>query len=65
MRTHSQIVRDVGAAELAALTKAALPTVYSWSQRNSIPADQWLALVENDHATADELMAGAVKEKVA
>lgn len=65
MRSHSDIVKAIGAADLAALTGAALPTVYSWSQRNSIPADHWLALVEKGHCSAAELMAGAAKDKPA
>lgn len=65
MRTHSEIVKAIGAAELAALTGAALPTVYSWGQRDSIPADHWLTLVDKGHCSADELMAGAAKAKAA
>lgn len=65
MRSHSDIVKAIGAAELADLTGAALPTVYSWSQRNSIPADHWQALVTAGHCTAEELMAGAAKPKAA
>ena len=65
MRSHSEIVKAIGAADLAALTGAALPTVYSWSQRNSIPADHWLVIVDKGHCSAAELMAGAAKDKPA
>ena len=58
MRTHSDIVKAIGAAELAELTGAPLPTVYSWSQRNSIPAEHWPVFVKDGAATLEELAAG-------
>jgi hypothetical protein len=61
MRNHTDIVKDAGANVVAELTGSPLSTVYSWAQRNSIPADHWLVLVEKGHTTAEELMAGRVK----
>lgn len=61
MRTHTEIIRTVGEAEIAALTGAPSLTVRSWMQRNSIPSKHWELLVSNGHCTADELMAAAAK----
>lgn len=61
MRSHSDIVKAVGPAEMAELTGRPITTVRSWAQRNSIPSDHWLTLVSEGHCTADELMAGAAK----
>lgn len=61
MRTHAEIIRDVGEAAVAALTNAPVLTVRSWTQRNSIPSKHWAALVNKEHCSADELMAAASK----
>ena len=62
MRSHSDIVKTVGPAEVAELTGCPITTVRSWAQRDSIPSDHWLVLVAEKHCTADELMAGAARK---
>lgn len=65
MRSHNQIVKDIGPVELAALTGRPITTVRSWAQRDSIPADCWFPIVAEGLATAAELMASAAKAKAA
>jgi hypothetical protein len=65
MRSHSDIVKAVGADKIASLTGSPITTVRSWAQRNSIPSDHWRILVQEKHTTADELMARVEKAKVA
>ena len=62
MRNHAEIVKDIGAAELASLTGAPITTVRSWAQRDRIPADHWHVLVVEELATASELMAGLARK---
>lgn len=67
MRTHQQIVKDAGASNLAArLPEAGVQlsqtTPQRWSDRNSIPAEYWPALVTLKVATMTELAAG-VKQR--
>jgi hypothetical protein len=47
MRTHSQILDELGGFEAVAF-KLRLPptTVLSWHQRDSIPARRWMKLIE-------------------
>lgn len=59
MRTHSDIIRTVGPAKIAALVDRPILTVRSWVQRNSLPAENWQALIDAGHCTADELIAAA------
>lgn len=59
MRSHTDIVRDAGAAKIALLTGKPIYTVRSWQQRGSIPSEYWATLIEASHATADELIAAA------
>lgn len=59
MRTHQEIIRAVGPAEIAKVTDRPITTVNSWLQRKSIPAPQWKALVDAGFASADELIACA------
>lgn len=61
MRSHKQIVRDIGHDKLASLTGRKITAVRSWDQRDSIPSDAWLLLVGEGYCSADELMLGAVK----
>lgn len=58
MRSHPEIVKAIGAANIAELTGCSIHTVRSWAQRGRIPADHWQVLVLEGHATAAELMAG-------
>ena len=55
MRSHSDIVKAAGPADLA--DKLALPihTVRSWMQRDSIPPEKWAWFAEQGHATLAEL----------
>ena len=63
MRTHTDIVRAVGIDALARLTGKSVHTVRSWQQRQRIPAEHWLILVEEGKASADELMAGVAPNR--
>ena len=63
MRNHADIVRDVGPAEVAALTGASIHTVRSWAQRKSIPAEYWTALVGRGWAELGELATAAAAKK--
>lgn len=65
MRDHPAIIRDVGAQVIADLTGASIHTIYSWSQRKRIPAEHWVVLVREGHATADELMTAVAAKKAA
>jgi hypothetical protein len=65
MRSHSEIVRKVGEADLVTLTGASVHTIRSWVQRDSIPPRFWELLVSKKHCTADELMAYAAAKKAA
>ena len=55
MRSHSQIIRDVGAETVADRTDTSIHTVRSWAQRDSIPAVQWAWFASQGHATLEEL----------
>lgn len=60
MRTHQQIIRDGGGYQACALkidaTDKVLPgRVRFWERRDSIPADQWNAVVGAGFATLSEL----------
>ena len=61
MRTHSQIIKDAGAAKVQALLGAetSIHTVRSWVQRGSIPAEHWKVLADKRLATLDELASAA------
>ena len=61
MRSHNEIIRTVGEGAIAALTGAPIFTIRSWMQRDSIPSKHWVLLVNEQHCTADELMAAAAK----
>lgn len=59
MNSHQDIIRRVGAEQVAALTGRPITTVRSWDQRGSIPAPQWKVLIDGALCTADELIDGA------
>ena len=63
MRTHRTILREVGHDVIAALTGRPLTTVRSWDQRDSIPADMWLTVSTEGHATLEELAASASRNR--
>jgi hypothetical protein len=65
MNNHSSIIKRIGAANAAKLTGATIYAVRAWIQRDSIPAEQWAALIEAGHCSADELIAAADKRKAA
>lgn len=65
MRTHPEIVSDIGVDALACLTGKSIHTVRSWQQRKRIPAEHWLILVDEGHASAEELMSGIAPDRVA
>ena len=64
MRTHAQIVREVGASALrrrledlgVAIQKT---TTQRWADRNSIPGEYWAAVKDAGAATLDELATSA------
>ena len=58
MRTHSEIVKLAGTPEeIATWLGVSVHTVRSWIQRNSIPADHWMAFANAGHADLAELAA--------
>lgn len=71
MRTHTQIVKAVGASELAHQLRArgiaiALNTPQRWAERDSIPAQYWPDVVAIGAASLNELaIAAATKRSVA
>lgn len=66
MLTHSEIVRRAGKPEeIAAVVGVSVHTVRSWIQRDSIPADKWVAMVGAGWATLDDLAIAAASPRVA
>jgi len=56
MRTHSEIVKLAGTPEeIAVWLGVSVHTVRSWIQRNSIPADHWIAFADAGHTDLAEL----------
>ena len=65
MRTHSEIIRVATPQVVSDLTGTSIHTVRSWVQRDSIPSEYWAALINADHATADELIGAAAAKRAA
>jgi hypothetical protein len=65
MRSHSDIIRGVGAQAISDLTETSINTVRSWGQRDSIPSEYWAKLIGAGHATADELIDAAAAKRAA
>jgi len=66
MRTHAEIVREAGPAEVARARNVSINTVRSWIQRDSIPAEHWAGFALEGKATLHELaLAAAAKVRVA
>lgn len=66
MLKHSDIVKRAGTPEVVADWRGvSIHTVRSWIQRNSIPADHWLAFVNAGHATLEELAETAARKTAA
>jgi hypothetical protein len=68
MRSHRQIVQAYGAAAMARSLKArgfriGASTPQRWADRNSIPSDYWMSLVELNAATLEELAQAAAPER--
>ncbi len=66
MRTHTQVIRDVGAAEVyQALQRRGVDvhptTPQQWASRNSIPSRYWSDLVALRFATRTELTEAAAQ----
>lgn len=62
MTNHRETVRAAGTPEEVATWRGvSVHTVRSWIQRNSIPAEHWLAFAEAGHADLEELARGAAK----
>ena len=64
MRSHSDIVKAAGPAEIALARGKSIHTVRSWVIRDRIPADEWAAFAERGWATLEEL-AESLARKVA
>lgn len=66
MRSHSDIIRDGGGAQVVhdklGFTDK-LHTVRSWVQRDSIPGEHWKGFADVDLATLDELAAAAATRR--
>jgi hypothetical protein len=65
MRTHSEVIRVATPQVVSDLTGTSIHTVRSWVQRDSIPSEYWAALINADHATADELIGAAAAKRAA
>lgn len=63
MRTHRQIVNDVGAAKLADQLDVSIYAVRSWvhKRRKGIPGEYWARIVALRHASFEELATAAAK----
>ncbi len=60
MRSHSAIVKAVGATRLATeLGLSDAGPVHQWNRNDSIPAPYWAEIERLGHATLDELAAAA------
>lgn len=59
MRSHRDIVAAVDPEKLAPLCGVSFHTAKSWGQRDGIPAEYWLTIVNAQHSTLAELAAGA------
>ena len=55
MNTHAQIIRAATVSVVCRLLNLSDPTVRSWINRNSIPAEHWKALSEAGFATLEDL----------
>lgn len=56
MRTHKQIIIDIGGpAAIAKIVGADPNTAKPWPRNDSIPSKYWKALVAAGHASWDEL----------
>jgi hypothetical protein len=63
MRSHKQIVEQIGPDKLAAVFGVPLSTTRSWGRRNSIPAEFWLGFRSRRWATYEELARAAAAER--
>lgn len=61
MKTHSQIIRSVGADQVLQRTGlgVSVHTVRSWGQRNGIPGEYWAAIADAGIASLKELASAA------
>lgn len=55
MRSHQNIIADVGPEVVADKLLVSANTSRSWARRDSIPADFWTAFVDREWATLEEL----------
>lgn len=62
MRTHQQIIGDIGGpAAIARIVGADPGTAKQWRRNNSIPSKHWKALVAAGFASWDELGTAAAQ----
>lgn len=59
MRTHADIVAEIGPDKLADLRGVSIHTARSWAFRDGIPAEHWSALADEKLATLEELATAA------
>ena len=55
MRSHQQIINDVGPEKIADAFGVSLNTSRSWARRDSIPGDFWMRFTERKWASLTEL----------
>ena len=67
MRTHRQIVNEVGAAKLADQLDVSIYAVRSWvhKRRKGIPGEYWVRIAALGHATLEELALAAATPRQA
>ena len=62
MRTHEQIIRDVGSPSSMAKATGATPgAVKQWRKNSSIPGPYWQAVADHGWSTLEELAAAVAK----
>lgn len=63
MRTHSDILRSIGADTVAERRGVPLNTARSWITRDKIPDEHWHAFASEGAATLEELAAYAAMKR--
>lgn len=65
MRSHVEIIKSVGATEMARRLGIEPNTVHAWVRANSIPAGYWRALADAEMASLSELAEAAEARRLA
>ena len=61
-RTHADIVKEIGPANIAQRRGLSIHTVRSWIVRDSIPSEHWAAFAADGWASLEELALGRCPE---